>query len=66
MKHWIKKPLAHPLRKTLTSEDWSRIQQVIDGVHENASLEEISAASDVFFDALVAEKQTHEGLLCVH
>jgi len=59
-------PLAHPLRETLTPKDWNRIQQVIDGVHENASLEEISAATDVFFDALVAEKQTHEGMLCVH
>jgi hypothetical protein len=65
MKHWIKQPLAHPLRKKLTNKDWSRIDRVmkeeLDIAH--ASDEEIDAACDVLFDAIAAKKQTHLGVL---
>lgn len=51
----------HPLRNRLTKSDWKRIQDVIDDKipNHNASLEEIDAASDVFHDAVVEQKQTH-------
>lgn len=52
----------HPLRDTLTQEDWIRIQAVIDRKHDDATLEEIEAAHDVFYDAVAAETQTHLGV----
>lgn len=66
MKHWIEQPLVHPLREKLTIDDWNRIQEVLDGKHDDASIEELEAATDLFFDAMVTERQTHEGLLCIH
>lgn len=65
MKHWLSRPLIHPLRNTLTMDDWDRIQEVIDQKipAHNATLDELDAARDVFFDAYAAQKQTHEGIL---
>lgn len=53
----------HPLRKTLTTEDWQRIQRVLDRDLDDshATIEEISAAHDVFYDAIAADAQTHTG-----
>ena len=53
----------HPLRKTLSKQDWKRIQGAIDRLHEDATLEEILAAHDVFYDAVAAQTQTHLGSL---
>ena len=66
MKHWIEQPLVHPLREKLTVDDWNRIQEVLNGKHNNASMHELEAATDLFFDAMVTEKQTHEVLLRIH
>jgi hypothetical protein len=65
MKHWIKQPLAHPLRKKLTNKDWGRIDRVMKEELDItlASDEEIDAACDVLFDAIAAKKQTHLGVL---
>lgn len=51
----------HPLRDTLTTEDWQRIQRVIDREHDDATTEELDAAHDVFYDAIAAQSQTHPG-----
>ena len=53
----------HPLRDSLTKEDLVRIQGVLDGEHDNASLEELNAAHDILFDAVAGKMQTHEGVL---
>lgn len=60
-----KKLPYHPLRDTLTKEDWKRIQEVIDKKHDNATLEEIEAANDVFYDAIAGAEQTHLGVTTV-
>lgn len=55
----------HPLRDELKNEDWQRIQKVIDRELDDshATLDEINAAQDVFYDAIAGEKQTHLGIL---
>lgn len=60
----MKHQTQHPLRETLTKEDWQRIQEVIDRTipEHNATLEEIEAAHDVFYDAIAAQEQTHYGV----
>lgn len=65
MKHWLKSPPRHPLRKTLTVEDWERIEQVMSGSTDSsfATAEELDAAYDVLYDAVAAEQQTHLGIL---
>ena len=52
----------HPLRNTLTEADWTRIQDAIDRKHDDATIEEIEAAADVLYDAIVAKLQTHDGI----
>ena len=54
----------HPLRKTLTKADWKRIQKVLDKELDDsyATLEELEAAHDVFYDAIAGETQTHLGV----
>lgn len=61
------KKAIHPLRNTLNKHDWDRIQEVIDKEipEHNATLDEIEAAQDVFYDAYVALKQTHHGVTTV-
>jgi hypothetical protein len=67
MKHWLSKPLEHPLRKTLTSEDWQRIQSAMESEDVDAVTDaEIDAAHDVLYDAVAAKIQTHEGILLLH
>jgi hypothetical protein len=56
---------VHPLRNVLTQDDWTRIQEVIEGKHDDATLEEIEAAQDVYYDAVVAKLQTHDGVTTV-
>lgn len=65
MKHWIKHPPQHPLRKKLTMEDWERIDQVMQGSVDPsyATVEELDAAYDVLYDAVATEQQTHMGIL---
>ena len=60
----MKHQTEHPLRDTLTQEDWVRIQRVLDRELDDshATLEEIQAAHDVFYDAVAAESQTHLGV----
>lgn len=57
--------LAHPLRDSLSNKDWKRIQKVLDKkiAQTEATLEEIEAAHDVFYDAVAAKLQTHLGSL---
>lgn len=64
MKYLDPDETVHPLRNTLEREDWQRIQEVIDGKipEHNATLDEIEAAQDVFYDAIVAQQQTHYGV----
>jgi hypothetical protein len=52
----------HPLRNKLTKEDWRRIQDVIDGKHDDATADEIDAAHDVYYDAIAGAEQTHFGI----
>jgi hypothetical protein len=67
MKHWLAKPLVHPLRKSLTQEDWVRIQAAMKSDDVDAVTdEEIDAAHDVLYDAVAGKMQTHEGLLVLH
>jgi histidine ammonia-lyase len=54
--------MEHPLRSTLSKKDWKRIQAAIDKKHDNATLDEIEAAHDVFYDAIAAQTQTHYGV----
>ena len=57
--------LEHPLRESLSDKDWRRIQKVLDKKipESQATLEEIEAAHDVFYDAVAAKLQTHLGSL---
>ena len=57
----------HPLRKRLTKSDWERIQKVIDKELDitSATLEEINAANDVYYDAIASSQQTHYGVTTV-
>lgn len=54
----------HPLRKSLKKEDWRRIQAVLDKEldESDATVEEIEAAHDVFYDAIAGAEQTHYGV----
>lgn len=56
--------VIHPLRKTLTKQDWKRIQAVLDRELDetNATTDEIEAAHDVFYDAIAGSTQTHFGI----
>jgi len=57
--------MAHPLRESLTKDDWVRIQKVWDKElpEHHATDEEIDAAHDVFYDAISGHTQTHLGVL---
>lgn len=56
--------ISHPLRETLTSQDWNRIQIAWDGGSpvDSITQEEWDAASDAMFDAIAAQAQTHTGV----
>ena len=56
--------VEHPLRKKLSKDDWKRIQSVLDKEldESNATIEEIEAAHDVFYDAIAGAEQTHYGV----
>ena len=59
--------IEHPLRETLTQEDWSRIQHAVD--NEDFSLvsdDEVEAACDVMLDYICDEIQTHQSVLLLH
>lgn len=60
--------VIHPLRKTLTKQDWKRIQAVLDRELDetNATTDEIEAAHDVFYDAIAGSTQTHFGITTLH
>jgi len=64
MKYLDPEQAVHPLRNVLTQDDWERIQEVLDGKRpeHNVTLEELNAVQDVFYDAIVAKKQTHYGV----
>lgn len=55
----------HPLRDKLKDDDWQRIQEVIDRKHDDATVEEIEAANDVFYDAIACKMQTHLGVTTI-
>jgi hypothetical protein len=59
----MKHLLQHPLRDTLTDQDWQRIQGAINREHDEVTIEEIAAAQDVFYDAIAGAQQTHLGSL---
>lgn len=53
----------HPLRDTLTQEDWNRIQAAMDSKdYTNVTEDELDAAHDVFYDAIAGAQQTHYGI----
>ena len=53
----------HPLRKTLTQEDWKRIHTAMETEDVSAVTDdELAAVEDVLYDAIVAKLQTHEGI----
>lgn len=57
------KQAIHPLRKTLTQEDWKRIHTAMETEDVSAvSDAELDAVNDVLYDAIVAKMQTHEGI----
>lgn len=61
---YYKEPLVHPLRKSLTKKDLIRIQDAIDNdEYSDVTTEELDAANDIFYDAIVTKLQTHEGSL---
>lgn len=56
----------HPLRDTLTKEDWSRIQTAMDTKnYDNVTEDELDAAHDVFYDAIAGAEQTHLGVTTI-
>ena len=57
------KQAVHPLRKTLTNQDWTRIQTAMETDDVDAVTdEELAAAQDLLYDAIVARTQTHWGV----
>ena len=61
MKDWFY--VEHPLRDELTKKDLERIQDAIDNEnYDNVTTEELDAANDIFYDAIAAQQQTHEGV----
>ena len=57
------KRAIHPLRDTLTQEDWARIHSAMETEDVNAITDdELDAACDALYDAIVAKTQTHEGV----
>ena len=55
--------MIHPLRATLTEDDWTRIQTAINqNLTDTVTDDELDAAYDVLYDAIVAKMQTHEGI----
>ena len=57
----------HPLRETLTQEDWSRIQYAVDNEDFRlVSDDEIVAAHDVLLDHICDKIQTHQSVLILH
>ena len=54
--------VIHPLRNTLTQEDWARITRAMETEDVDAITdEELDAAHDVLYDAIAAKMQTHLG-----
>lgn len=54
----------HPLRNELNKEDWQRIQTALDTkCYDAVSTDEIDAATDIFYDTIAREKQTHLGVV---
>lgn len=53
----------HPLRDSLTKEDWKRIDAAIDSKdYSTVTDDELDAAHDVFYDAIAGAQQTHLGV----
>lgn len=66
-RHYLMKPPVHPLRKSLTQEDWQRIQAAMESEDVDAVTDkEIDAAHDVLYDAIAGKMQTHVGILLLH
>jgi hypothetical protein len=55
---------SHPLRKKFTKDDLIRLQGVIDNKTSNkyATLDELNAAHDMYYDAIAGSMQTHLGI----
>lgn len=57
----------HPLRKTLTEDDWTRIKQAIETEeYDSVTVDEIAAFNDVLLDKISTSAQTHISILCLH
>tara|TARA_B110000503_G_C7134075_1_gene408065 strand:- start:65 stop:250 length:186 start_codon:yes stop_codon:yes gene_type:complete len=54
----------HPLRNTFNKDDLIRLQDVIDKKtsEDHATIEELNAAHDIFYDAIAGSLQTHLGI----
>lgn len=60
------KQVIHPLRKTLTPADWTRIHTAMETEDVSAVTDdELDAVNDVLYDAIVAKMQTHEGITTI-
>lgn len=53
---------VHPLRHTLTDEDWDRLDRIVQGSDEQCTTEELDAYQDYLYDFIASRKQTHEGV----
>lgn len=55
----------HPLRHELSDEDWERLDNFVQNGEGDATLEEIEAYADWLFDEIVANMQTHDGIVTI-
>ena len=54
---------VHPLRLTMTDEDWDRLDRIFkEDSNESMSDDEIEAYMDWLYDEIAVRKQTHYGI----
>lgn len=54
---------VHPLRLTMTDEDWDRLDRIFtEKSDESMTDEEVEAYLDWLYDEIAARKQTHYGI----
>jgi hypothetical protein len=54
---------VHPLRLTMTDEDWDRLNRIFtENSDEDMSNEEVEAYTDWLYDEIAVRKQTHYGI----
>lgn len=53
----------HPLRNSMTDEDWARLDRIfLEKSDEDMTEEEIQAYTDYLYDEIAVRKQTHYGI----